>query len=302
MTQVLPSNVTDLFASEMIAPEFLLLLADRDGSVLTHPAMMHATGPMGSNVVWVRHIGLGGYDTLSSTTPGSDIATTAMSDNKTAVTVATRGKRYEMDDLAQFLVGGLLNPVAFAQDAVIAIAQTVISLAANVTDGFSATAGSSGVNATWANVLAAKATLGVAKANGEMLGLLHPVQWGDLELDAMSLGIGPAVANPGIVNTGLGAYKGRQFGIDFYVSSAVPTANGGADRAGGIWTRGGLCWADVEVEQALAADADKRISLGRGAVEFVRQGLRLASSVVVSHTAGVALGIDDAGVSLITDA
>jgi hypothetical protein len=31
----------------------------------------------------------------------------------------------------------------------------------------------------------------------------------------------------------MGLFKGTWMGIDIFVSSAVPTANGGADRAGG---------------------------------------------------------------------
>ena len=90
-----------------MAAEFLMLLAERDGSILTHPALLHATSPsMTSTVVRVPHLGLGGYDLLSATTPGAEVANTVLADDKTDVTVAMRAKRYNLDDLARFIVNG----------------------------------------------------------------------------------------------------------------------------------------------------------------------------------------------------
>ena len=277
-----------------------MLLADRDNSVLTHPALMYAqaSSPT-SNVVRVPHLGLGGYDLLSATTPGSEIANTALTDDKTDVTIAMRGKRYFVDDLAQYVASGKLGAAMFAQDLAISYAQTLISLIANVGDDFTSTAGSTGVDATWSDILTAKATLGVAKAQGQMLAIVHPQQWADLESDALSLGVLPAQTSGGIINQGLGAYKGNWFGIDFFVSSHVPTANAAADRAGCIFTRGGIAWADAP----MVDEGDPNIvNLGRARLERVRQGTYLATSFVFSHAAGVSKAIDGAGVSLITDA
>jgi len=299
--EIVPSGITDIIAGEVMAAEYLMLLADRDGSVLTHPALLHATGSSNaSNVVRVAHLGLGGYDILSATTPGNEVANTAFTDGKTDVTVAVRAKRYFLDDLARFIADGKLDPVAFAQDAAISHAQTLISLLANVADDFGSTAGSSGVDATWNDIVDAKTTLGIAKASGPLLGLLHPRQWGDLEIDALSLGVLPAQTMGGVINTGLGgAYKGRWMGIDFYVSSYVPTADGGANRAGAIVAPGGLAWADVE----FAPEGDPNIiNLGRARLERWRQGNYLATSYIVSCACGVAKAIDAAGVTLKTDA
>lgn len=299
--EVVPSGIANLMASEEVATEFLYLLADRDGSVLTHPALMHATGRGSSNVVEVPHIGLMGYNLLSATTPGSQIANTALSDGATDVTVASRAKIYTMDDLARFILGDKVDAQMFAQDAAISVAMTLVSLVANVTDGFAATAGSTGVDASWNDIIDAKSTLGIAKASGEILAILHPRQWGDLEIDSLSLGAAPAAGGMGgVINTGLGGlYKGRWMGIDFYVSSEVPTANAGADRAGGIFTRGAVAWADREIP----AEADPNIlNLGRARFERVRRGDYLTTGFATSWHAGVALAIDAAGVSLITDA
>ena len=298
--EIVASGIGDLIAGEVMAAEFLMLLADRDGSVLTHPALFHATGSArSSNVVRVPHIGLGGYDLLTATTPGSEHANTALTDGSTDVTIAPRAKVYSIDDLAGFISDGKLDALAFAQDAAVSVAQTLISLIANVADDFTATAGTTTVNATWNDVVDAKTTLGVAKATGPMLGIVHPRQWGDLEIDALSMGVLPAQVMAGVINQGLDAFKGQWLGIDFFVSSAVPTANAGADRAGGIFCRGGIAWADVDIP----AEADPNIvNLGRARFERDRKGTYLETSYVTSFHAGVAQAIDGAGVSLITDA
>lgn len=299
--EILPAGIGDLTTTETMAAEFLMLLAERDGSIFTHPALLRATADsLTSNVVRVRHVGLGGYDTLSATTPGSEVGNTALSDGHTDVTVAMRAKRYNVDDLARVMTGGLINPMLFAQDAAIAVAVTLLGLLANVTDDFSSTVGNSGVDASWNNILDAKTTLAIAKAEGEMIGLLHPRQWGDLEVDALSLGVLPAQTMAGVINQGLGgAYKGRWMGIDCFVSAQVPTANAAADRAGAIWTRGGVAWADAQ----MADEGDPNIiNLGRARFERVRQGNYLATSWITSYACGVAKAIDGAGVSVITDA
>jgi len=299
--EILPAGIGDLTTSQAMAAEFLMLLADRDGSILTHPALLHATAPsLTSNVVRVPHLGVMGYDLLSATTPGSEISNTALSDDSTDVTLALRAKRYNLDDLARVMTHGRVDPVLFAQDAAISVAMTLISLIANVTDDFTAYAGTSGVDCTWDDVLVAKATLGVAKVGGPLLGIVHPRQWADLEADALSLGVLPAQTMGGVINQGLGSsYKGRWMGVDFYVSSSVPTANTGADRAGAIFGLGGICWADAQ----LAPENDSNVvDLGRARFERVRQGNFAATSYITSFAAGVAQGIDAAGCSLITDA
>lgn len=298
--EILPAGITDLIAGEVMAAEFLMLLAASDDGVLGHPALMHATATSAaSTVVRVPHLGLAGTDILSATTPGSEVANTALTDGKTDVTIAMRALRYTADDLAQYIADGKLDAAMFARAAVISINQTLIDLIANVTDGFVTTAGATGVNATWDNVVDAKTALGVANAQGDALGIVHPVQWGDLEKDALSLGVLPAQTMGGVINAGLSSFKGRWMGIDFYTSSRVPTANTAADRAGGIFTRGAVAWADAE----MGDEGDPNIiSLGRGRFERVRQGTFLATSHMINYACGVSKAIDTAGVSLITDA
>lgn len=292
-----PSSISDIVAGEVLATEFLYLLADRDGSVLNHPAFFHATGRPGSNVVRVPHLGYG-YDLLSADTPGSEHSDTAFSDGNTDVTLANYVLRYSNHDLARWMADGKLDAAMFAQSAVVNISQTLISLAANVGDGFSNVAGTSGVDATWDDVNVAKAFLGNAKAQGEICALVHPQQWADLEADAISLGVLPAQSMAGAIVSGLGSYKGRYMGIDWFTSSSVPASGG--NRLGCVFTSGGIVWADAEYAPSASSSADI-VNLGRGQFEVVRQGTYSADSFVIRAMMGVSLGIDAAGVTLRTD-
>jgi len=294
--EITPTSIADLLQSETVAAEVMFLLADRDMSILNHPALFQATYNGPSDVVRVPHLGLGGYDLLAAHTPGAEVANTALTDGKTDVTVAPVAKRYNLDDFAKYLSMGKLGPAAFAQDVVISYAQTLISKLANVGDDFTATAGTGGVALTWDNVLEAKGDLASAKAAGPLLCVLHPKQWNDLERAALALGVLPAESMGGAIMQGLNSYKGRYMGVDIFTSSHVPT-DGGANRAGFMCARGGLAWADLDVGK----DGDPNIvSYGRARLERVRQGQFLSTSYVQSGVMGVSKAIDAAGVSIIT--
>lgn len=298
--EITPTLIADLIAGEVVANEFLYLLADRDNSLLNHPALMKATGrDSTSDVVRVPHVGLGGYDLLSSHTPGSEQSNQAFTDGKTDVTIAPRAKRYFVHDFSEYLAAGKLGAAMFAQDLVISVGQTLISLIANVGDDFTSTVGTSGTDIDWDDIADAKATLGIAKANGQAMCILHPRQWGDLEKAALALGVLPAESMGGAIMAGFDSYKGRYMGVDFFTSSHVPTANAGADRAGCMFVRGGIAWADAQMN----AEADPNIvDFGTARLERVRQGTYLSTSWMLSHYAGVAKAIDGAGVAIITDA
>lgn len=294
------SSIADLFASEVLANEFLLTLAARDGSMLMHPCLQGVTAPAGSNVVKVPHIGYGA-DLATAATEASAHANTQLTDTHTDVTLAMYALRRNVGDFARIVAAPRLGLPAFAQELAIVYQQTLISLIANIGDDFTATQSTTGVNLTWSSLLTAKGTLNVADADGPLLAILHPQQWADLEADMLANGgnIEGDSGNAGAVNTGLNSYRGRYFGIDIVTSSHVPTANAAADRAGCLITPGAIVWADAQFND----DPDPNIaSLGRARLERVREGEQFATSYVMSMILGVAQGIDARGVSIISDA
>jgi hypothetical protein len=301
--EILLSGIGDLTVASAISAEYLLLLADRN-ALPNHPALMYAGSidGRGSNVIKVPHIGLMGYDSMSQTADGSAVANTALSDGSTTITVVRQSKAYEASDLSRIVSGDKINPVAFAQDAVQASALRLTDLICDVIDGFSSTAGSTGVDLDTAVVLAAIGAVRVANVPGPYMGVLHGQQWSDFILDA-GLAAGGAIQMMGATQDMLilrgDGYQGAYLGVDWFISNRVVTANAGADRAGAIFGRGGVLWGDGTPP---LDDSAKQMVIG-GKVLF-EQSRDAASGLVqyVSHQyVGVSKGLE-AGVSVITDA
>jgi N4-gp56 family major capsid protein len=108
--------------------------------------------------------------------------------------------------------------------------------------GFGTAVGTTTVDLSIANILDAIYTLEVADAAslGQPVGVLHPRQTADIR-NAVDADSGQAYSGAaGARGAQLGpapapGFFGAWFGIPFYQSTNVPTANAGADRAGGIF-------------------------------------------------------------------
>ena len=112
-------------------------------------------------------------------------------------------------------------------------------------DGFSNGVGTTTQDIALTDILDAIYTLENADAAlGPIVGVLHPRQTADIrtELEADAGAIYQA-GGPGVsegsrdIGFSRAGYFGNWFGIDFWQSTNVPTANAGADRAGGIFVR-----------------------------------------------------------------
>jgi hypothetical protein len=302
--EILYAGVADLRTAEALSAEYLLLLAARE-SLPAHPALLYAGDAQGrgSVVMKVPHVGLAGYDILSAVADGSAVTNTALSDGSTAITIGRHSKSYEASDLVRLSDQGLLSPQAFAADAVQATASTVVSLVANVTDGFSATVGTSGSDLSVANFLAAIQTLEVANVPGPYMAILHPQQMGDLRA-ALAAVTGGAVqwlpATAEQINLLGNGYRGRWASVDLFSTTFVPTANAGADRAGGMFGRGAVVWADSTIPGE--NDSSQLIIGGKVLFERDRTAKSGLTAYVTHAYLGVSEGIDAAGVSIITDA
>lgn len=107
--------------------------------------------------------------------------------------------------------------------------------------GFSNSVGSTTVDLALADILEAIYTLEAANAPKPYVGVLHPVQISDIRTALSTAGATPFHSNGIQAGTnefgpaGPG-FAGEWFGIPLYFSTNVPTANVGADRAGGIFT------------------------------------------------------------------
>lgn len=304
--EIIYSGIADLRTAQALSAEILLLLADRN-ALPNHPSLVYAgdAAGRGSSVLKVPGVGLGGYDLLSSTGDGSAVANTALTDAAYTVTVARYSKSYEASDLARLTdpANGKIKIGEFAMDAVQSANNTLVSLVANVTDDFTSTVGATGVDLSVANFLAAIQTLEVAKNVGPYMAILHPQQMGDLRTAIASVTGGAVQWLPAsqeqiqILGNG---YRGQWMGVDIFSSSYVPTANAGADRAGGMFARSAVLWADSSIPEE--NDANQLILANKIMFERERTAKSGLTAYVTHYYVGVSKGNDAAGVSIITDA
>lgn len=108
--------------------------------------------------------------------------------------------------------------------------------------GFSSSVGSTTVDLAVTDLLSAIYTLEAADAPKPYVGVLHPVQINDIRL-ALESNANAPFSSEGIragtneLGPAGNGSAGSWFGLDFYFSTNVPTANAAADRAGGIFSR-----------------------------------------------------------------
>jgi len=304
--EIVYSGLGDLVLAETLSAEYVLLLADRN-ALPNHPALIYVgdlTGS-GSIVAKVRELGLMGYDAMATTAEGTSVANTALTDGSVQITIVRKSKRYERGDIARMAEpSGLISAEMFALDAVVTGALELTDLVANLVDNFSTTTGSSGVDASFENFLDACTALEVAKVPPQYMALLHPVQWGDIRKD-LALAAGGAVqwapaSQEALRVRGIG-YQGQLAGVDVFTSSRVPTANAGADRAGGMFGRGAIAWADARPIADLPAPFQQVIG-DKILYELSRTAAGGLTAFTSHRFLGAAEVLDAAGVTIATDA
>jgi hypothetical protein len=307
--EILYAGLADQTTTEVLSAKVLFLLADRN-AMPNHPAL--AAGYQGeiqgrgSRVLKVPHVGIMGYNLLATASEGSGTANTPYTDSSSTLTLAMKEKIYEPSDMARLIdATGMLNAQTFAVDAVVSKAATMLSMLANLVGGFGTSVGSSGVNATARNHVDAITALNVAGAGGPYLAVYHPTQFGDMTADSALVSGGAAQYSPEIQMlmqglAGIG-YKGEYFGVPVFTTLHVPTTNGGADRAGGMFGTGGIIWADGQVP----VDPDPNIIVlenGKLIFERVRDGRASLTGYKSQFPIAMSRGLDGAGVAVITDA
>lgn len=305
MTQILYSNIGDLTTSEVLTGDFLLLLADRN-ALPNHPALYQAPDivGLGSSTIKIPQIGLMGYNKLTSETEVAAASTVALTDASATIALGRYTKRYEASDLAKIVDSlGFLRTEVLTMDALVSYSATIRDLVANLVDNFSSTVGTTTVDGSIEDILDACAILEIAAVGGPYLGVIHPRQWHDAVKD-VALNIGGAVQLNGGAQSvmdammGLG-FKGRFLGVDWFTTLDVPTANAGADRAGGIFGFGAIGWAQGPV----MADPDlPQANVGPVLFEKDRTPTTATTGALMHGYLGASEMIDACGVTWISDA
>lgn len=222
---------------------------------------------------------------------GVDMVNTAFATTKTTITVGEVGIMFTITDLLS--VSEVVNESYYATEGGKSLAAKFNTDVLALSAGFSNSTGATGVNLTEANIIDGLVTLASAGVPPPYKGVLHPRQWADLIGDVgttitPAAGGGPsarAAVNDLAVPTAGGI--GALYGVDWYVSHLVPTANAGADRSGMI----------VNSEYAIG-----HVSKWDVRAEIERDPSRRAREVVLTACYGVGELLDAAGLQVLSDA
>lgn len=291
--------------SAILAKEIELALADR-ASLHGHPSIkfLGNVAGSGSSTLQVPVVGLDGYNTMSSVADGSAVSNTALTETGVTVSVARQALKYQISDLANLTDGGMLNVQRLAQSMVGSTAMSFQTLLCDVTDGFTSTVGTSGVDMTVDDFYSAQFTLTLASVPGPYLCILHPRQLADFQA-SLRAEAGPSQfvsATQEMLNIKSQAFAGMFNGVDIFVSSKVPTANAAADRAGAMFGYGAVGYAEGSPYAITGAGGLVYPAGAPLVVEFERDAASALTSIVGNYYVGVAKLQDAMGVSIITDA
>ena len=299
--------IPDLRLARILNNEIQLLLADRF-SLRTHPAIFNAgnIAGRGSSVISIPQAGLEGYDLMtavgSETTAASNVALT---DASADITIARYALRREISDLANMTDSVGLTAERLAADMVGGYEMAVTNAICDTIDGFTATAGTTGVDLSVDDFFSALFTLEQASVRTPYVSVLHPVQVTDLQNSIRAEGGALqyiAATQEMLAAKGKG-FAGSFLGVDIFKSSKVPTANAGADRAGAMMGYGAVGMAEGSVRPISALSGALQFPAGTViAVEYERSSATALTAITGNAYFGVALLQDAMGVSIVSDA
>jgi len=304
--EVYYSGLGDLRLSAVLHQEMNLLLADRAG-LWSHPGLINFgdIAGRGSTQLEVPLAGLNGYDEMAAVAENASTSNTALTDASPSITIARQGLQYQISDLANMTDSVGLNAERLAASMVKSAEMRFTSMVTDVTDGFSNSVGASGTNMSVDNWMSAQSQLTQSNAAGPYFAILHPVQFTDLQASIRAEAAGPlqwlpasaemvAIKGPG--------FAGQYNGVDIFISSKVPTANAGADRAGAMFAAGAVGYAEGSIAAVRGAGGLVMPAGTKVLVEFERDSAGAMTKVVGNYYCGVAIIQDSLGVSIITDA
>lgn len=304
------ATLAALFPAEVVSAEWLRMRADRNITLLAHPALHYAGDAMGrgSLTFQIPRVGLDGYRILEQVADGALVADRELDDDESSLSVAPWRKSYAFTDLVMAVQSGQISSTILARDAVMAAGNTLVHMVAQLVGGGSNTSGTPGAALTGLHILQAKNRLSARSVPGPYICVLSGSQIEDFQgwLAATSGG-GiqwlPATAQQ-IAAWGDG-YQGNWGGVDIFLSNRVPTVNAGVDSAGGMFGLGGICWGD----SSFAPEPDPNIvdmggvaPGGRAKVRFerARTGHAGKTSYITHANIGAAEGDDGCIESIIT--
>ncbi|MBT7101758.1 hypothetical protein HN937_30555 [Candidatus Poribacteria bacterium] len=301
---MLYSGLGDIRNAALLHQEIQLLLADR-ADLMDDPTIVYLGNKarQGTTVFEIGQVGLDGYDRMAAVAENADAGVTALTDASPNVTIARQSLRRQMSYLAQLTDSVGLDVARLALDYVGAARMRLTEMIAGVTDDFTATVGTSGVDMSVDDYFDGHYTLTQSSVPGPFLCDLYPVQVTDLQNSIRAEGGALQFRDDAqeMLDIKGPGYQGSFLSVPIFASSLVPTANAGADSAGGMFGRGAVGYADFEAIGLV--DFGGRV-FPAGTKIFADQANVGAGGYTDStghYFCGVTLMEDGRGVSMITD-
>ena len=303
--EIFNSGLGDLRLAAALHKEIGLLLADR-ASLWRHPSIVFY-GDMqgsGSDVLEVPLAGLGGYNAMAAVAENASTSNTALTDSSPSITIARQALQRQISDLAVLTDSVGLNVQALADDMVGAASVRFMEMIAALAGSFTNNVGGSGVDLTVANFLDATFTLTQNSVPGPYIACMYPTQVTDL-LSSLRSETGPIAqwqaATSELMKIKGPGFQGSFVGVDIFASSKIPTANAGADSAGGMWGYGAIGYAEGTPRTLVGAGGFEVPAGSPFMVEFERDSAAALTKVVGNYYVGTSLIEDSRGVAIISD-
>lgn len=304
-TEILYSGLGDLMLSSILHQELQLLLADRS-SIWGHPALVYLGDLQGAGSTAIKsaQAGLDGYDEMAAVAEGSSTSNTALTDGSATATIARQALQYQMSDLAGMVGANGLDPVRLAASMVGSASMRFTTMIAALASGFSQSVGSTGVDMSVDDFFDADIALSLNSNPAQRLCMLHPRQVADLRTSLRAEGgaIQFMAATAEMLMAKGPGFVGSFLGVDIFQSSKIATANAGADRAGMMFCRGAMVYADGTPRSIVGAGGVIQPAGSKIVVEFERDAAGALTKVVGNYYVGVAENQDLMGVGIVTDA
>lgn len=296
------ADVANARTNEELSALYGLLLREDSDAILNvlQAAYVGDIAGSPSNVIQVTDYDDAAYNGFASRTEIQAISPTDPAPAKTDVTVARYGFARRPSDLVKMTDShGVLNPALLAQDFLIGANQKLVELVAGLMSGFTATSGSASAVAQVADFFDACSTLRQNNANGQLVALLHPKQWGEITKELATDSGGALQLAPStqanIISRGSG-FQGTLNGVAVYTSTRVTNSGGG--HQGGIFDAArAMAWADAT---PVVEMPERQLLVGKVLFEMDREPLTAETIYAGNVWLGVSERQDGAGVTFVS--
>lgn len=281
-----------------------LTLGDRSGGgLLANPVLggqFLGTTRLGA-ALGTKMVDVGwGLNKFTSTGEGSDFTVETLSSAAATVTPARRGMARQVSDMARALQSmDELAWLQFVNDQTIAWQQSVVSLIASLFPSFSASGGVSGGAATWASIVAAYQTLGIAKSAGPYVLVTRPKDWANVASDAFSLGgrVQMQAETDAYLNPMNPGFKGIFLNGNLWVYTSDELTTSAGDTVSGMFGPEALAWDAFMPDPSPATQVLLWTPLY--GVEIERDSLKSEDIVAGSTHLGASIRQNAAGIKLL---